>query len=980
MAAALLRCRLIPAWPIQRLMYGVKNVRGCSQAASKKFTATMNLPQTQFPIRANATEREPALHALVTDELYAWQQSRKGEPMFVLHDGPPYANGKLHIGHFINKVLKDISVRYQLLRGKHVNFIPGWDCHGLPIELKALEGLGQKSRADLSPMDIRRRARAVAETAIADQAASFQRWGVMADWKNPYLTMDKEYEAAQIGVFLEMVQKQLIYRRLRPVYWSPSTRTALAEAELEYSEAHVSKSVFVTFPLTTIPQALQAATDGESIHAVIWTTTPWTIPANQAISYNPDLDYCVVTSPQTPVSGRHLLVAAARLEHMEQRLKTTLQIVASVKGTALHGAVCQHPFNLRSSPMLAGSHVTSDAGTGLVHTAPGHGHDDFEVCQRNGIAALCPVDDDGRFTADVGVEGLAGLQVLEEGTKACIELLRTNGTLLGSEEKHLHRYPYDWRAKKPIIIRTTEQWFASVTGIRDSILKATESVQMIPAAGLSRLRAMIVDRDDWCISRQRSWGLPIPVFYNADNNSEVLLTEESVQHVRSLVAQHGSDCWWTLPLNELLPPSNRNDGKTWVRGTDTMDVWFDSGSSWNSVLSARGLPVPADLYLEGSDQHRGWFQSSLITSVAVTGHAPYKAVLTHGFALDESGRKQSKSLGNVVDPTLVISGGKNPKTEPAHGADVLRLWVASAETTNDVNIGQNIINTSAETFRKLRNTARFMLGNLNGFELTRKVPLHDLHSVDRFMLHRLYHYCQQVTGAYDSYSYNKVFSAAVNLATSTLSNLYFEIVKDRLYTEASTGLPRSAAQTVLHEVLLRFSKSLAPILPHTAEDIYQHSPIKQAMSVFREGWIDCPAEWNQPDVAKDWKVLLDVRSEVYKVIEQPRAAKKLGSSLEAQVTLQVPRESSVHSLLERLIQAGQLADLMITSDVQLVSTTRTSAEYSGATAMVPDHDGTAVPLVVGVNVTKWGKCARCWRHAETIHDNVCGRCAGVLKQ
>ena len=650
------------------------------------YKDTVNLPKTSFDMRANAIKREPELQQFwAENQIYErLSQNNPGE-LFILHDGPPYANGSLHIGHALNKILKDIINRFQLLQGRKVRYVPGWDCHGLPIELKVLQGMKQAERQQLTPLELRHKARDFALIEVEEQRQGFKRYGIWGDWEHPYLTMKPEYEAAQIGVFGQMVLKGYIYRGLKPVHWSPSSKTALAEAELEYPEGHTSRSIYAAFPMITLAADVQVLEPYLSeLSVAIWTTTPWTIPANLAVSVNPDLTYAVVEVGEEIKNQKYLLVAADLVQRLSATLGTNLTVLTSVTGKALEHSTYRHPLYNRESPIvIGGDYVTTESGTGLVHTAPGHGQEDYLVGQRYNLPLLAPVDADGNFTEEAGQ--FAGLNVLGDGNQAVIQAMTEAGSLL-KEEPYVHKYPYDWRTKKPTIYRATEQWFASVEGFREEALKAIASVNWIPAQGENRITAMVSERSDWCISRQRSWGVPIPVFYD-EATGEPLLSEETIAHVQAIVAQKGSDAWWELPVEELLPAQYRNNDRSYRKGTDTMDVWFDSGSSWAAVLKQRSqLRYPADLYLEGSDQHRGWFQSSLLTSVATNGLAPYKTVLTHGFTLDEQGRKMSKSLGNVIDPGVVIEGGKNQKDEPPYGADVLRLWVSSVDYSSDVTI------------------------------------------------------------------------------------------------------------------------------------------------------------------------------------------------------------------------------------------------------------------------------------------------------
>ncbi len=729
------------------------------------YKDTLNLLQTAFPMRAQARQREPQLQAF-WQELDLYERLSRSNPgeVFTLHDGPPYANGALHVGHALNKILKDIINKHALLRGRRARFVPGWDCHGLPIELKVLQAMGSEERRSLTPIDLRRRARAYALEQVELQKSGFRRWGIWADWETPYLTLQRDYEATQIAVFGEMVLAGHIYRGLKPVHWSPSSRTALAEAELEYPDGHVSPSVYVAFPVVELPPDLAArlrsvgiegptaADHREQLYVAIWTTTPWTLPANLAVAVNGSLDYAICRDGSSPAAApRYLVVADALVETLRSSLERPLEPLLTVPGSALAGIVYRHPLLDRSSPVVVGGdYVTTESGTGLVHTAPGHGVEDFDTARKVGLPVLCPVDEAGTLTAEAGP--FAGLNVLKDANPAIITALRDAGVLL-AEQRYEHRYPYDWRTKKPTIFRATEQWFASVEGFREQALAAIAGVEWLPASGRNRIEAMVRERGDWCISRQRTWGVPIPVFYHRQSG-EVLLDADTLAHVRQLVATHGSDVWWEQEEAALLPEKYRAQADQWRKGTDTMDVWFDSGTSWAGVLhglrSERGdgaLRYPADLYLEGTDQHRGWFQSSLLTSVAVNGEAPYRRVITHGFTLDEKGRKMSKSLGNVVDPGVLVEGGSNEKKDPAYGADVLRLWVSSVDYSADVPLGPGIVKQLADVYRKVRNTARYLLGNLHDFDPgVDAVAIHDLPLLDRWMLQRTHALIAAVSG------------------------------------------------------------------------------------------------------------------------------------------------------------------------------------------------------------------------------------------
>ena len=948
------------------------------------YKDTVNLPKTQFEMRANAMKREPEIQKFwAENQIYdRLSQENPGE-LFILHDGPPYANGSLHIGHALNKILKDIINRYQLLRGRKVRYVPGWDCHGLPIELKVLQNMKSAERQSLTPLTLRQKAKEFALATVDDQRECFKRYGVWGNWEHPYLTLKPEYEAAQIGVFGDMVLKGYIYRGLKPVHWSPSSKTALAEAELEYPEGHVSRSIYAALPVTGLSDAAKPVL-GEflpHLSVAVWTTTPWTIPGNLAVAVNGDLSYAVVeVSPTDPLSHREFLIVAADLvERLSAILAVDLAVRATFDGQILEHTTYRHPLFDRESPVVVGGdYITTESGTGLVHTAPGHGQEDYIVGQRYGLPILAPVDDHGNFTQEAG--GFAGLNVLGEGNQAVIDALTAAGSLL-KEEAYAHKYPYDWRTKKPTIFRATEQWFASVAGFREAALKAIAGVKWIPAQGENRITPMVAERSDWCISRQRTWGVPIPVFYD-QGTGEALLNEETIKHVQGIVAAKGSDAWWEMSVEELLPESYRHNGKSYRKGTDTMDVWFDSGSSWAAVAKQRPeLSYPADMYLEGSDQHRGWFQSSLLTSVAVNGVAPYKTVLTHGFVLDEQGRKMSKSVGNVVDPQILINGGKDQKKEPAYGADVLRLWVSSVDYSADVRLGSNIIKQLADVRNKIRNTARFLLGSLDDFDPeTDAVPLDDLAEIDRYMLHRMTEVFTEVTTAFESFQFFRFFQTVQNFCVVDLSNFYLDVAKDRLYISAPNSLRRRSCQTVLQIALENLARAIAPVLCHTAEDIWQfipyHTPYK---SVFESGWVQVDEKWLNPDLAEFWQELRQVRNDVNKVLEQARVEKMIGSSLEAKVLLYV-KDDQLRSLVKKLDSDNgngidELRYLFITSQVELLETPEALADLKYN--LQSDSWG------IGVVDAEGKKCDRCWNYSTHVgesaeHPLLCERCIPAL--
>jgi isoleucyl-tRNA synthetase len=934
-------------------------------------------------MRANAVKREPEIQKFWEEnKIYDRLSQNNPGDLFILHDGPPYANGSLHIGHALNKILKDIINRYQLLQGRKVRYVPGWDCHGLPIELKVLQNMKPAERQNLTTLQLRQKAKEFALNTINEQRESFKSYGIWGDWEHPYMTLKPEYEAAQIGVFGEMVLKGYIYRGLKPVHWSPSSHTALAEAELEYPEGHTSRSIYVAFPMTGLSDGVKAKL-GEflpELGVAIWTTTPWTIPANLAVAVNPDLTYAVVeVSPQASGNNAHkyLIVAADLVERLSATLAAELTVKATVKGKELEHSTYRHSLYDRESPVvIGGDYITTESGTGLVHTAPGHGQDDYIVGQRYGLPILAPVDDNGNFTEEAGQ--FAGLNVLGDGNQAVIEALTATGSLL-KEEAYVHKYPYDWRTKKPTIFRATEQWFASVSGFRDEALAAIASVKWIPSQGENRITPMVAERSDWCISRQRSWGVPIPVFYD-EETGEPLLNQETIAHVQKIVAAKGSDAWWELSAQELLPEKYHNNGRSYRKGTDTMDVWFDSGSSWAAVLEQRPeLRYPADMYLEGSDQHRGWFQSSLLTSVAVNNRAPYKTVLTHGFALDEQGRKQSKSLGNVVDPKIVIGGGKNQKEEPPYGSDVLRLWVSSVDYTSDVPLGKSILKQLADVRNKIRNTARFLLGNLHDFDPEKdSVPFEQLPELDRYMLHRITEVFNEVTKAFDSFQFFRFFQTVQNFCVVDLSNFYLDVAKDRLYISATHAFRRRSCQTVLRVALENLARAIAPVLCHMAEDIWQYLPYETPYkSVFEAGWVQLDEQWYNPELAEFWQQLRQIRTEVNKVLEEARVKKMIGSSLEAKVLLYIADEQLRGSVKSLNPNNGvdELRYLFITSQADLLDSPEAlqGLEY----ALQSEAWG------IGVVNAEGQKCDRCWNYSTHVgesveHPLICERCVSAL--
>ncbi|XP_010547028.1 PREDICTED: isoleucine--tRNA ligase, chloroplastic/mitochondrial [Tarenaya hassleriana] len=977
-----------------------------------KYKHTVDLPKTGFGMRANSLVREPEIQKLWDDnQVFKRVSDKNNGGSFILHDGPPYANGDLHMGHALNKILKDIINRYKLLQNYRVQYVPGWDCHGLPIELKVLQSLDQESRKELTPVKLRAKAAKFAKSTVKTQMASFKRYGVWADWNNPYLTLDPEYEAAQIEVFGQMALQGYIYRGRKPVHWSPSSRTALAEAELEYPEGHVSRSIYVLFKLVSGAKTGLLEEFFPNLSVAIWTTTPWTVPANAAVAVNAKLQYSVVevqsyTEDDSALKGSKkkrlgnvlknqqtlfLIVATDLVPALEAKWGVKLIINKTFLGSDLENCRYAHPIDNKECPVvIGGDYITTESGTGLVHTAPGHGQEDYATGLKYGLSVFSPVDDEGKFTEEAGQ--FSGLSVLAEGNSAVVDYLDEKLSLV-MEESYAHKYPYDWRTKKPTIFRATEQWFASVEGFRGATMDAISNVKWIPPQAENRISAMTSSRSDWCISRQRTWGVPIPVFYHV-KTKEPLMNEETIDHVKSIISQKGSDAWWYMSVEDLLPEKYRDKAADYEKGTDTMDVWFDSGSSWAGVLGKRdGLSFPADVYLEGTDQHRGWFQSSLLTSIATKGKAPYSAVITHGFVLDEKGMKMSKSLGNVVDPRMVIEGGKNSKDAPAYGADVLRLWVSSVDYAGDVLIGPQILRQMSDIYRKLRGTLRYLLGNLHDWKADNAVPYHSLPIIDQHALFQLENVVKNIKECYDNYQFFRIFQIIQRFIIVDLSNFYFDVAKDRLYTGGTSSFTRRSCQTVLSAHLLSILRVIAPILPHLAEDVWQNLPFEYrnedgsaAKFVFELKWPSLNEQLLSFPVEEShfWEKILELRTEVNKVLELARNGKLIGSSLEAKVYL-CTEDAVMASKLREMCAAENEADtlqrIFITSQVEVLSPTekeKADAEYKGEYVEEGNNR-----VWIGVSRAEGSKCERCWNYSSKVgsfpdHPSLCFRCYKVI--
>ncbi len=919
------------------------------------YKNTLNLPRTDFPMRANLAQREPEILARWRElGLYArLQEANAGRPRFVLHDGPPYANGHIHLGHTLNKVLKDVIVKHRAMAGFLAPYVPGWDCHGLPIELEVERELGRAKKEAMPTVEVRARCRAYAERFVGIQREEFERLGVLGDWERPYLTMAPAFEAAEIRVLGRCMALGLVYRGKKPVYWCPSCATALAEAEVEHADLE-SPSVYVVYPFEAPLPAPLARLDG--VAAAAWTTTPWTLPASLAVAVHPEHEYVAVEAGR-----RRLVVAAALVPALAQALglSDAPRELARFRGRDLEGARVRHPWLDRRVPVVLADYVTLESGTGLVHTAPGHGQEDYETGLRYGLDVLAPVDERGRFTADV--PEWAGLRVFDADPKI-VEHLRAAGTLLAAA-RFTHSYPHCWRCKHPIVFRATEQWFLRLDAplpaggtLREVALAEIDRVRWIPGWGRERIHNMIATRPDWCLSRQRAWGVPMIALY-CEGCGRALYGEALCEHVATLFEREGADAWFARPVADLVPPGTACagcGGTVFRRENDILDVWFDSGVSWAAVVDARPeLGGHADLYLEGSDQHRGWFHSALLTSVAVTGRAPYDAVLTHGFTLDGAGRKMSKSLGNVIAPEEVIS---------RHGAELLRLWVAAEDYRDDVRISQDILGQLVEAYRRLRNTARFLLSNLYDFDpAADAVRVDRLPELERWALHRTHHLAERVLAAYEAYEFHTIYHALNNFCSVDLSSFYLDVRKDRLYCERPAGPERRATQTALHGILDTLVRLMAPILSFTADEIWRHLPgNERPPSVFLAGFPELPDAWRDDDLAARFERVLAVRAAVMKAIELERQAGTVKQSSETRVVVRGPAD--VMALLAE--RAGDLPSLFLVSAVDL------------------DPSPSETGIAVEVHRADGGKCERCWtyRPLGTVprHPRLCARCAAVL--
>lgn len=923
---------------------------------AQNYNDTIHKMQTSFEMRAGLPKKEPKM-------LEDWEQNHvyeqmiknnEGKPQYILHDGPPYANGNIHMGTALNKIIKDIIIRYKNMSGFQAPYVPGYDTHGLPIELKALSSLGDK-KAGVSKLELRQICKEFATEHIGVMNEQFKRLGVQGDFENPYLTLRPEFEARQVEIFGEMAKKGYIYKGMKAVYWCPEDRTALAEAEIEYAEDECD-SIYVRFKLTDDPNGVLAKHNIplDKAWIVIWTTTTWTLPANVATCLNPNLEYAFVKIGDAyHIMARELVESTMKGCHIDEYEV----LPETVLGSELELMQYQHPFLDRKGLVILGDHVTLEGGTGCVHTAPGHGVEDFEVCVNHypQVPVVVPVDDAGRLTAEAG-EKFAGLKVWD-ANKVILEHIKESGHLMGVQ--HItHQYPHCWRCHHPIIFRATEQWFCSIDAFKEDVYKAINSVHWQPAWGHDRMAGMVRDRSDWCISRQRVWGVPIPVFY-CKKCGKYHITDASIKAVSDLFRKEGSDAWYKYDANDILPKTEVCEcgASDWEKDPDIMDVWFDSGSTWSAVCRERPeLRWPVDMYMEGADQFRGWFQSSLLTSVATQGVAPYREVLCHGWVVDAQGKQMHKSAGNGMEPSEIIRD---------YGADIIRLWVASSDYTVDVRAGKEIFRQLSEAYRKMRNTARFMLGNISDFDPAKDMVDDDqLFEIDRWALEACNKLTATMRDAYEHYDFSRAYHALYNFCVIDMSNFYMDVIKDRLY--CADDHARRCAQTALYRILVDFTKLLAPILCFTSQEIWSYIPKLDGMKdyVVFEQMPEAKAAADEAFEAK-WDRIMAIRDDVKKVLEQARADKVIGSALEAGLTLYCSKE--VYDFLNA-IPMDELADLFIVSHVDLV-----------------EGEGGVKGLVEGLGVSAahaaGNKCLRCWKYETTVgEDGLCPRCAKVLKQ
>lgn len=928
------------------------------------YKNTLNLPKTDFPMKANLSCKEPEMLKM-WEEMNIYEKIReasKGKELYILHDGPPYANGNIHLGTALNKIIKDMIIKAKNMSGFDSIFVPGWDCHGLPIEHQVEKELGA-AQHQMSQADKRRFCRAFAEKYVGIQREQFKRLGVFGEWENPYLTMDYKYEAETVKEFCKLLFNGNVYRGKKPVYWCASCKTALAEAEVEYKNHH-TPSIYVKFPLISdIADFLPKLAGEKNVSVVIWTTTPWTIPPNQAVALHGEHTYVAVKiGDETLILAKQLLATCMDLFGYKQ-----FKVLDEFSGATLEGLKCKHPFLNRESLIIVASFVTLDTGTGCVHIAPGHGQEDYEIGMEYGLENYAPVDDDGRYTSDV--DFFAG-QFVFDANESVIKKIKEVGALLNRAEIE-HSYPHCWRCKSPIIFRSTEQWFISMekNNLRENALKAIDTVRWIPEWGRDRIYGMVKHRPDWCISRQRLWGVPITIFY-CNGCKKELMTEEIRDFVVDLIAAHGADVWFEKEPKELLPPQTLCPdcgGSSFEKETDILDVWFDSGVSHAAVLEQRSyLRSPADMYLEGSDQHRGWFHSSLLESVGTRGNAPYKSVLTHGFVVDGEGKKMSKSVGNVIDSQEIID---------QHGAEILRLWVAAEDYTQDIRISSEIISRLVESYRRIRNTGRYILGNIHDFDCDADmVAYQDMEEIDKWALHRTQEIIQRVREAYDQYQFHIAFFTLHNFCTVDLSSLYLDVLKDRLYTSKAKSQKRRSAQSAMFIILDSMTRLLAPILTFTAEEIWLSLPSPasgKAASVHLTQFPSVNNNYLDEKLAEKWKTMIAIRADALKAIEIARQKKIIGHSLDACVSISPPKK--LLSFLESHVE--DMRALMIVSKVSVVDEGSFDDPYAS-----PSFEG----LTIGVSKAPGKKCGRCWIFNEKFSElssgvEICERCLANLE-
>ncbi|KAI1614447.1 isoleucyl-tRNA synthetase [Exophiala viscosa] len=997
--------------------------------AAKFLKSTLRLPTSTFPPRPRPADLAKYLPRC-SDNLYAWQRhGRPASNTFVLHDGPPYANGDLHVGHALNKILKDIICRSRLAEGRRVDYVPGWDCHGLPIELKALEHNGWKRGHGVDPVAIRKAARKFAYKTVEKQMAGFRAWGVMGDWEKHWLTMQKDFELRQLSVFQAMAKHGVIYRKHKPVYWSPSSGTALAEAELEYQDDHVSTAALVKFPLDN-----QFLSVGEPVHALIWTTTPWTLPANQAIAISSDLHYSLVRSDTHGL----LIVAQPRLSYLAETIGEQLEVIMDHIPTAqllrsTYSGLPQFGMEAAKRPIVHADFVSAESGTGLVHCAPGHGMEDYEALQPlikdNVVSVKAPVDNLGQFdetAASSDPSLLKGKYVFTEGNQAVLELLQAN-KLLVHQHIYKHKYPIDWRTKESVIIRATAQWFADVSQIKSDARNALEAVKFMPDTGKSRLRSFVENRSEWCISRQRAWGVPIPAIYHK-STGEAVLSPESIAHIIGTIKERGIDAWWSDAPDDpaWIVPGLPSDASEYVRGTDTMDVWFDSGTSWTQMLEDGPTPQPAplaDVYLEGTDQHRGWFQSSLLTNIAYQKsmqhrsdsaahvHAPFRTLATHGFTLDAQGKKMSKSLGNVIAPDQIIKGfgatggaipmtgtGKNKQKREVHplGPDALRMWVANSEWTKDVVISDTVVSAAHNALDKYRLIMRLLLGMLADFKPELVVPYEKMARLDQIAMHHLHGVCTAVRKAYTDLEFHKAAGGIYRWVAMDLSSFYFEAIKDSIYCDGLTSARRLSAQTALHHIFCHLQEMLAPITPLLVEESWEHSSENYQSALahpLKRVWAPLPQEWYSQTLEDVLPTVIAINSSVKSAQEVARTSKLMGQSLASDVTINIQDDIDITS-----IPLETWKELLVVSDVEVLldpniagnpclrQVPTSEAPWSYSCQINSPSKGSCGDVVVASPHHE--KCARCWKYVVEPTENkpdsgdlaLCKRCTDAVAE